>query len=311
MLTPLFNCGQQDLYAVCRLVWEAVTDNLADFTAFKAKYVAAFVTAREAEIDAAELLPDQEQRDEESRTLRVQLKNKAKEARDGWQRLKSYITEAFPEDELEIKLDAAGAQHYRKASNDDWAAVKRLLLDGNTFITDNTAALTAGGNMPVAFAATFTTLKTEFDTLNQSFFNAEQSSEIDTQTKIEANNNIFEEVSKACADGQLIFKNNEAVKKLYTFDQVLLTVTGPGNTGIKGTAKNSVTNLPVPNVLITFFGTDIEIITDADGKFQRIIAAGTYTIIVTCPGFQDIQITDFEIETGIMRTLNITLVPLP
>ena len=48
MLTPLFNCGQQELYAVCRLVWEAVTDNLADFTGFKAKYVAAFITAREA-----------------------------------------------------------------------------------------------------------------------------------------------------------------------------------------------------------------------------------------------------------------------
>lgn len=306
-----YNCGQQDLYTVCRLGWEAVTDHLADFTAFKGKYLAPYVTARLAEIDAAELLPDAEQREEDSKTFRVQLANKATECLALWQKLKRYISEAFPVDEVEIKLDAAGQQHYRKASQEDWAAAKRLMLDGNTFIVDNTVALSAGGNMPAGFVLTFSTAKGEYDTLQQSFLNAGQNDEVQTQTKIAANNDIHTKVMSMFLDGQEIYKDDEAVKKLFTFDQVLLTVSGPGNTGVKGTAKNSVTNLPVPNANIAVVGTDIEIITDADGKFQKIIASGTVTFLVTCPGFQDIQITDFEIEAGVMKTLNIILVPLP
>lgn len=153
------------------------------------------------------------------------------------------------------------------------------------------------------------------NSINQAFFNAEQNSEIETQTKIEANNNIFEEVSKACADGQLIFKTNEAKRHLYTFDQVLLTVTGPGIAGIRGTAKDSVTGLPLPNgvfATIKIFGTDHETTTDENSKYKiEAVAAGTYTIIITCPGYQDLQLTGIEIQTGTMKTLNITLVPLP
>jgi hypothetical protein len=46
MLKPAYNCTQQQLYAVGRAAWQACDDRLADFTAFKAKYTALFVTGK-------------------------------------------------------------------------------------------------------------------------------------------------------------------------------------------------------------------------------------------------------------------------
>jgi hypothetical protein len=168
-----------------------------------------------------------------------------------------------------------------------------------------------GGNMPAGFVLIFSTAKDGYDTLQQSFLNAGQNDEVQTQTKITANNDIHTKVMSMFLDGQEIYKDYEAVKKLFTFDQVLLTASGPGNTGVKGGAKNGVTNLPVEGATITFVGTGITTITDAYRKYQKIIASGTVTILVTHPDYQDFQITDFEIEAGIMKTLNIILVPLP
>lgn len=313
-LTIAYHCTQQQLYAIFRLGWNAVTDFLTDFTAFKGKYIAAFVTARLADIDAAEALPDQEQRNEDSRTLRVNLKNKATECLNLWQRTKRYITEAYPEDQLEIKLDAAGQGHYRRASQDDWSAAQRLMLDGNTFILANTADLTAGGNMPAAFAATFTTAKTEYDTLYNDFLNAGQNDEIETQTKITANNEIHKQLMSMFLDGQEIFKTNEAVKKLFTFDQVLLTVAGPGIAGARGSVKDSVTGQLITVVAsLQFTGpTNMTVTTNEDSRFEASpLATGSYMLVVTAEGYEILQITEVDIETGTIKTLNIILTPLP
>lgn len=312
-MEPAFHCTQQELYSVGRIGYTSVIDRLAQFTAFKAKYVAAFFTALNAEIDAAEALPDEEQRQEDARTFRVVLKTKATEGMAFWQTLKRYITDAYPANEVEIKLDAAGQAHYRKAGKDDWAAVQRLLVDGNTFITDNTADLSAGGNMPAAFATTFGTAKTDYDTAYNDFFNASQNSEVATQTKMIANNTVHSKMMSVFLDGQEIFKNDEAVKKLYTFDQILLTITGPGIAGVRGSIKDSITNLLITSgVTISIFGTDHTTTVGPDGRYEiSPVASGTYTIVITCPDYQDQQITNVEIETGTLKTLNIVLVPLP
>ncbi len=311
-MEPTYNCEQQELYGIGRLGYQSVIDYLAQFTAFKPKYIAAFITAREAEIDAAEALPDEEQRQEAERTFRVVLKTKATEGMALWQTLKRYITDAFPENEVDIKLDAAGQQHYRKAGKDNWTSVKRLMLDGDAFITANSVTLLAADNMPPTFAATFTAGKTTIDTAYDNFFNASQGSEVDTQTKITANNDIHAKMMSMFLDGQEIFKTNEAVKKLFTFEQVLLTLSGPGVAGIRGLIKSSLTGLPInATAHISIFGTEHETDSDENSRYKiEGVAAGIYTIVITCPGFQELQIPNIEIETGTMKTLNITLTPL-
>jgi hypothetical protein len=311
MATPNYKCSQQALYAICRSGWASCTTYLADFAAFSPMYTAPMIADMIADIDAAEAIGDEEQRTEDSRTLRVNLKNKATEGMEQWQRLKRYITKAYPADQLEIKLDAAGQSHYRKAAQDDWGAVSRLLTDGVAFATANTADLTTGNNMPATFTAAFNTIKTDYDALYASYITASQTDEVETQTKIEANNSIHASVMAMFLDGQEIFKKNEAVKKLFTFDQVLLTVSGPGNQGIKGDVTIQGTSNPVTAGEVSFTGPSnktVEI--DEDGHYEcPQLAAGLYNMLVTAPGFSAVTFNDVEVETGIMRTIDVELTP--
>ncbi len=312
-LIKKYNCGQQELYAVCRLGWDACSDNLADFTAFKSKYDAPFIAARLAEIDAAEALPDEEQRTEDARTFRIELKELATAALAYWQKLKRYITDAFPASQVEVKLDAAGQAHYAKAGKDDWNAVARLMLDGNTFITDNSATLQAGGNMPAAFAGDFEDARDDFDDKLTEFLEASQSSEVSTQTKITANNDIHAKLMNMFLDGQEIYKTDEAVKKLFTFEQVLLTVAGPGNQGYKGNITQT-NNANVTGGTVEFSGlTNKTVQIDVNGHYNcpQLSAGPGYTITVTVPACEVKVIENVEVETGVMKTLNIQVTSNP
>jgi len=311
MAKPNYNCSQQSLYAVCRSGWASCTTYLADFAAFSPTYTAPFIATQIAAVNAAEALADEEQRTEDSRTLRVNLKNKAAEGMEMWQRLKRYITKAYAADQVDIKLDAAGQSHYARSLKDDWGAVSRLLTDGVAFATANTADLTAGNIMPATFPAAFAAIKTDYDALHASYITASQTDEVETQTKIEANNSIFASVMDMFADGQRIFKKNEAVKKLFTFDQVLLNVEGPGNQGIKGNVVIAGTDNPVTSGEVSFNGPSnktVEI--DEDGHYEcPQLAAGLYNMLVTAPGFSGVTFNDIEVETGIMKTVDVELTP--
>jgi hypothetical protein len=272
-------------------------------------YDAAFITDRVNEIGAAEALPDEQQRDEDSRTLRVDMVNMASECLNLWQRLKRYITKAYPEDQLDIKLTSAGQASYRDASRENWSSVKKLTKDGADFLANNTAALMANNNMPAGFVLTFTTAKGAFDTLYQSFLSAGQNDEIETQAKMIANNDIHAKLMSMFLDGQEIYKDDAAKVKLFTFSEVLLTVAGAGQAGIKGTVTDSNGN-PLPGVTAKLIGTDIETQTDEEGKFSYTIAAKTYSMLFTKEGFQNQQIDDIEVETGITKTVDVVMVSL-
>lgn len=311
MVKPTYNCSQQALYDVCRSGWTSCNTYLANFTAFSPLYDGAYITARMAELNAAEALPDAEQRTEESRTLRINMKDAATEGIRLWKLLKLYITNAYPANEVEVKLDVAGQSHFRKAGADDWGAVSRLLTDGNAFIVSNSGNLTANNNMPPAFSATFEAAKEDFDDLYQEYITAGQAEEIDTQTKIQANNAIHASLMKMFLAGQEIFFDNEAVKKLFTFDQVLLNVTGPGNQGIKGDVTIQGTTNPVTEGEVSFTGPSSKTVEiDEDGHYEcPQLAAGLYTMLVTAPGFSGVTFNDIEVVTGIMKTVDIELTP--
>jgi hypothetical protein len=279
-------------------------------------YIAALVTTRLSEVDAAEALADDAVRTENSRLLRNNLEITAGEACDLWQRLKRYVIKAFPKTEQEIRLTAAGQQHYAKAANKDWEAVKRLLIDGSAFITANSVALLADDNMPPTFATAFNTKKTSFDTYYEDFLDASQDEEIETQTKVTANNEIHASVMSMMLDGQEIFKNNEAIKKLFTFDQVLLTVTGPGNQGFKGNISNATNDLPLGvTATVAITGpTNKTVETDENDHFdcpQLTAGEQAYTITVTATGYQTKILNNQTVNTGTMKTINIELTPTP
>lgn len=314
-VTSTYPSTQQQLYACGRAAWQSCSDRLVEFAALRAKYTALFIAGKLTAIDAAEALPDDEQRKQVSVLLREQLSVKGEECRDFWQRLKLYIEGAYPLNEIPIQLNAAGQAHYTQAVKENWDSVKRIMIDGNDFITANSVALLAGANMPAGFAALFTTAKTEFETLYTSYINATLDVEVKTQEKITANNAVYDDLISMCKDGQRIFKNDEAVKNLFTYDQILLDIAGPGIAGLRGGLTDSVTGLKLPDgviATISIFGTDHTTNSNAESRYEiSPVAAGTYTIVIECPGYQSQQITNVVIQTGTLKTLNIILVPTP
>ncbi len=222
-----YHSTQLELYAVLRIGLASYRENIADFTNFKAKYDAAFGNTFETEINAAAALPDFQARDEASETANILLDKKAKECTNKWQDLKRYIASTTGWDDLQKpKLEAAGSTLYEKAANDNWEILKGLMETANNFITNNTTALQADGNMSIGFPLQFDILKQDYETLYDDFTDKTQDQEQLTDEKIIENNKINAKINDIFGDGQAIYRDNPSMAERFTFDQVLKIVRG-------------------------------------------------------------------------------------
>lgn len=306
-MNPTYSCTQGELYTVARAAWQSCDTRLASFTALKAKYTALYTAGKMNDITAAETLLDEEQRKAAISLLREQLSVKAAACRDKWQILKLYIEEAYPENEIPIQLQAAGGAHYEKASRENWPSVKQLMLDGETFITANTAALSAGNNMPAAFPLAFATLRGEYDALYSSFVNTTLDGEVQTGNKIIANNAVHQDLMSMLKDGQRIFVDDENVKPLFVFEQILNDIK-TSQAGVKGLVKDAATSEPIEGVTVTIDGTDKEDITNEEGRYHITqVAAETYNLTFTKTGYQTKQVNDVEIQPGVTKVLDVLM----
>jgi hypothetical protein len=221
---PKYHCTQPELYTVAATGFNSLQEKLPDFSAFKPKYTAVFIAARLLELSTAENLPDEQARYADVQVLEVTLGEKAKAARAQWQKLKRYITDAFPISNQKARLQEAGSDYYQKATADNWDSVKELMHSGSQFITNHLADLTANNNMPANFQSDFETARTEFLNTFTEFLNKTELAVVATQTKIIANNLVYEQLINMMDDGKEIFKEDEAVRKQFVFDEVLALI---------------------------------------------------------------------------------------
>ena len=112
-----YNCTQQELYEVARLGWKNYKHNLTDFSNYKATYTETFGDAAITVLLAAQKLPDGNALGSLSETLRIQLEDAANVCLGNWQKLKSYIGNAYPGKEQKSMLEAAGLKYYQGSSN--------------------------------------------------------------------------------------------------------------------------------------------------------------------------------------------------
>ena len=58
--------------------------------------------------------------------------------------------------------------------------------------------------------------------------------------------------------------------------------------------------------------TNKTVTSDSDARYEASpVAAGIYTITVTAPGYQTAVINNVEIQTGVLKTVDIALTPAP
>lgn len=224
---PEYNCKQLELYAVCRLGLASYRENLAAFTAFKAKYDAALGNDFETAINDAAALPDFQARDEKSESAQILLEKKAKECLAKWQDLKRYIADVQGWEDLQKpKQEAAGSTLYEKAANNNWEVLKGLMETASNFIANNEADLEANGNQPNPFKNQFNTLKQDYCDQYDVFTDATQDQGAETDEKIDENNAIFATLMSIFLDGQAIFRENAPLYDRFVFTSVLKIVRG-------------------------------------------------------------------------------------
>ncbi len=312
MKTPKYHFKQSELYTIARLALAGVLYFIARFSAFKGKYTAPWVEAQLLAVDAAEDLPDEEQRDQSHQIKRVDLDKLRQKALDKFNALTRYIVEVFPEDVWEIQIDAAGGSYYAAAAGGDFDATNQMLTKGNKFITDNAGTLDAAGqNMPGAFPGEFSTLKTDFKNLHTSFLGAESGAEIGTEDKIDANNAIYKIITSVNADAQAIFveENDEAESKQFVLEQQLLLVRGAGVAGMRVHITDAVTEADIAGASI-LIKPSTSLTTGDNGRALKLqLAAATYQVVISKPGYipQEIEVI---VQTGTVKRVNVKLQPV-
>ena len=184
MATPNYNCSQSALYQVGINVHTSLQNNLATFTAFKAKYNGAFLSAFLDEIQWAKNLPDFQARSAQSEVEYIQLSALLTTCTDLWQALKRYIITAYPTAEQKPRLEEAGSLFYERAIAKNWDAANSLLTSAKIFIAAHSTQLEADLNMPPTFEVDFNAQVTLFSDKLTLFQQSEEEVKVGTDAKI-------------------------------------------------------------------------------------------------------------------------------
>lgn len=267
-----YPCTQQELYSIANTGYDNCSANLADFTNYKGKYTALFITGLKANVTAAKNLPDEEMRNSDFETKRLLLIPMNDKCTNNFQLLKGYINDAYPEEQHETKYEAAGQTMYRGATKYNWEQTVGMNTAMKQFIAAEAAtlAVTVDGdpNMPAGFALTVTNDSDAFDLGYDALKLARQTGE-GTAEKIKANNKVYKELTSLLDDGQRIFANVPEKKKLFVFQTIKNIVSPPGSAGLTVKVLREGDNTPVEGAAVTIQaaeGTPMNGTTDANGE---------------------------------------------
>ncbi len=292
LITREYPCAQKDLYSIIETAWANYSLKLANFTAHKALYTAAYKTAALAAEAAAKAMPDDVTRNAAAETLRIGLVKMGDICLLNFRTLKSYIETAFTDrDVWTIQFKAAGQQYFKDAGNEDWESMELLNQAMKNYMAAPANATLLSGtpansNMPATFAAAVATAATNFSAQYLAFKSAEETSAA-TAAKLIANNACYRTLTAMLRDGQVIFSNDLETRKLFVFS-TLWDLINPPVAGIKGEVKASGTNAPIVGATLSIQADGevaFDLFSDDDGNYSHQMGAGKYTITVSANGY--------------------------
>lgn len=239
-----YKCTQQELYSIANTVYDNLENNLSDFASYKAKYDALFITALRDAVTAAQGNASSANITGKHVDLEIDLEPLADKCCKNFQLLKGYIVDAFDEAHHNNQFNAAGQGKYAPAASYNWEYVMGLNSDMKLYISENTSVLTTNGYMPAGFAAQVNADSVNFNGKYADFKNMRQTG-VTTADRLTANNLIYDDMMKVCADGQRIFADIDEKKKLFVFDVVKALVSPPGSASLKVSLIKAGDNTPL------------------------------------------------------------------
>ena len=297
-----YNCTQAELYAICTIGWQSYQENLPGFEGFSTLYTATTATDALAAIESAKNLPDFQARNEATETAYIQMGQTAEQCLTKWRSLRSYIKASFPQELHKPKIESAGEDHYNKALSRNWGETQLMLTSALSFITDNTAELTAGG-MPATFQTDLVTLQTDFTGYYSTFTDSGQDEHEGTDAKVIANNAIYETLQRMFEDGQIIYEKDAAKRDRFIFQRVKEMITSSPSGGTEPT--------PPDAVIITGTVTDISNGSPIQGATVSILSPADPeppTTITAANGTYSFEFTDVPDEGTLTATMEVTAI---
>jgi len=313
MAKAKFNCAQPVFVIVVETLLNSMEENLSFLTPRRPKYVLSWITDRRAELAAADALPDEAARQASSSILRVELMALNTQCLNLWQELADYIRDAFPANIVDIQLKAAGYDRYDKASNLNWAETKAMMKSANEFLTANLSTLTAHDNMGPAFATEFGNLVTAFNAKLSAFESSKEQVHIAKDAKTAAFNAVYDTIRPMLDFAQKIFRDNEAVRTQFVFNNVVDRVSGAGLAGARGTITNTADSYPIENATVEIWIAETPAVrysatTDVNGKYLINCPSGDYKMRAIATGYMDSVIKDIRVSVGTLSAFDIALV---
>ncbi len=307
---PNYKCTQSEFYSVSETIIGNLETNLIKFTTYKAKYDAAMILALKGELDAAQLLPDDQARGGVGEQLRAQLIPFNTKVLNNQQDLKGYI-EIFPESERHSQEGMAGMGYYRKAANLNWENTKSMVGSGNTYITNNTVVLSdTNKNMPAGFPLQYKTDAKAF-TDKYAEFKLATTTGVGTESKIVANNTLNDKITDICNDSLKAVRGDAALLNLFVFNTVLSLVSPPGSSSLSLNVVLDESDLAGEGAIFTYekIGDPVlkTVTLDATGKNKFLsFDPGKYKWTCKLAGRTD-QAGIKEVDTGVDAQLEVRL----
>ena len=306
-----YNCSQASLYAVARLVWQAVQDNQAQFFAFDATYTTAYLNENKEFIKTVERLPDYYARKEAVAVLSIEYNKQAEVVIVLAKYLKDYIERCFDKDVRDIMLNSAGYDYFAKVKQGNANAINSFLSSAVVFVTDKADVLTTKGKMPTDFLSRLQTADNDFEDVLSRYNAAVAAAKNKTDEKINANNEVFNRLQRVLADGRTIFLETPELAKIFQFSSFLARVEPTKNAGINGKITNGYVKKGLAQVTVTEPTSGKTYISDKDGYYEIApLSMGTYSLIFSADGYITQTLTGLDVQKGVVKRLNVDMVPM-
>lgn len=295
-------------YRVCALIFGSLRQFLPSFSAKKAFYDAAYVDDLDRELATAKAMPDAKELKKTRKQLKLDVKTKGKKVRKGMVDLKSHIVTAFKGKEAaRIAYGLAGSAAFAKGLG-DMNAMVTWIDAAMSFIENNLAKLKENNNMPDAFQGEFERLGNDYKNAAEDYAKAENNNSLNIAAKADANKALYDKLMSVAADGQVVFKDSPANKRLFSYAHQKAIITG-GSASFKGWLLDVLGN-PVVGATVQSTTEKYSAVTDDRGYFKitRMKAAEEgYLFMIVKPGFVTLE-EPVMLEPGTSHTVHLTMV---
>lgn len=308
MASSNFNCSQQDLYTGGRIFWQSYEDRWEDFAAYSPLFTEDYAVTRLAALNAAERLPDKAAREAIATGVLRELGALNKEFLYNYQLFKSYILRIYDPSVQDLKLAAIGDGYFAKASSGTWGNTSALIGQAVPFMEDNSVELMSKNVIPTSFPAKLVASGQAFNTKYTEYAAAVKSVGDATAIKNAANNTAYEAIAVVAKAATIMYKNDAATAKLFSWSAVVSQTHGARTAGVSGRVTLKDTKVCLKDAIVRLVGTDKVTKSDDKGRYSfSPLPNGEYIIEIEKQSYE-MQTVKFKVATGVVSRVNVGMI---